>query len=238
MIDAPMARLAPLLLAAALGAVRVSADAAPGLDPAKALTQYGLDVWTIDEGLPQNTVTSLAQTPDGFVWVGTYNGLARFDGVRFHTFDRREHQPLGAGGITGLAADPAGRLFVGPQRGGLATVEGGRSSATVDDPELARRTVRSLLVDAGGTWVGTNAGLLRLEGASTRVVPGSEDLVINALAPDGAGGLYVGTHGLGLWRLAADGRWTTWRAGDGPGSDLVACLARCGSAPSGRASRD
>lgn len=46
------------------------------------------DVWTTANGLPQNTVTGLAQTPDGYLWLSTFDGLARFDGVRFNIFDR------------------------------------------------------------------------------------------------------------------------------------------------------
>ena len=48
---------------------------------------YLSDVWTSENGLPDDSVTAIAQTPDGYLWVGTYNGLARFDGVRFVTFD-------------------------------------------------------------------------------------------------------------------------------------------------------
>src|SRR5580692_4466314 len=48
---------------------------------------YLTDTWTSENGLPDNSVTAIAQTPDGYLWVGTYNGLSRFDGVRFVTFD-------------------------------------------------------------------------------------------------------------------------------------------------------
>ncbi len=58
------------------------------LDPARLITQYGHDVWQIENGLPQNTVTSITQTRDGYIWVGTHEGLARFDGVRFKIFDK------------------------------------------------------------------------------------------------------------------------------------------------------
>ena len=48
---------------------------------------YLIDLWTSDNGLPDSSVTAIAQTPDGYLWIGTYNGLARFDGVQFVTFD-------------------------------------------------------------------------------------------------------------------------------------------------------
>ena len=49
--------------------------------------QYLTDVWTADDGLPDSSVTAIAQTPDGYLWAGTYNGLVRFDGMRFAVFD-------------------------------------------------------------------------------------------------------------------------------------------------------
>ena len=47
-----------------------------------------VSTWTTDQGLPQNFISSLAQTPDGFIWVGTLTGLARFDGVSFRGFSK------------------------------------------------------------------------------------------------------------------------------------------------------
>ena len=58
------------------------------LDPARPLTQYGREVWRSEQGLPQNSVQALAQTRDGYLWLGTQEGLARFDGVRFVVFDK------------------------------------------------------------------------------------------------------------------------------------------------------
>ncbi|MEK7833159.1 MAG: two-component regulator propeller domain-containing protein, partial [Acidobacteriota bacterium] len=54
----------------------------------QAKAQYRFDHWTTDDGLPQNTVTSVVQTRDGYLWITTLDGLARFDGVRFTVFDK------------------------------------------------------------------------------------------------------------------------------------------------------
>ena len=56
------------------------------LDPQKAFTQYSRATWTQSDGLPQDSIRSLAQTTDGFLWIGTDDGLARFDGYSFTTF--------------------------------------------------------------------------------------------------------------------------------------------------------
>jgi ligand-binding sensor domain-containing protein len=57
-----------------------------GLNPRLALTQFGHDVWTTSNGLPHDSVRAIAQTPDGYLWFATVDGLARFDGVNFTVF--------------------------------------------------------------------------------------------------------------------------------------------------------
>jgi signal transduction histidine kinase/ligand-binding sensor domain-containing protein len=66
--------------------------------------EYGFDVWTTANGLPQNTVTGLVQTPDGYLWLSTFDGLARFDGVRFTIFDK--------GNTKGIVNNRFARLFI------------------------------------------------------------------------------------------------------------------------------
>src|ERR1700685_3169141 len=70
--------------------------------PLVGTANYLMDVWTSDDDLPDSSVTAIAQTPDGYLWVGTYNGLARFDGVRFVTFDPANTPGLKNPRITGL----------------------------------------------------------------------------------------------------------------------------------------
>ena len=73
-----------LLLAALLAGI----PPLHALDPRKALTQFSSTTWTQEQGLPQDTVRAIAQTPDGYLWVGTDEGLARFDGYDFVTFTK------------------------------------------------------------------------------------------------------------------------------------------------------
>src|SRR5271165_5978981 len=97
---------------------------ARALDPTVRPSQYVLDNWQIPEGLPQSSVLAVARTPDGYLWVGTQEGLARFDGVRFTTFDGGNGAALPDKHITVLMVDGAGRLWVGT-RSGLAVLEKG-----------------------------------------------------------------------------------------------------------------
>src|SRR5580658_5093412 len=80
-----------------------------GLNPNKALTQYSNTIWTERQGLPQDTVRAIAQTSDGYLWLGTDEGLARFDGFEFKVFSR-PGSDLPANSIAALAASPDGTL--------------------------------------------------------------------------------------------------------------------------------
>jgi len=74
------------------------------------MPEYLVDGWGTEDKLPSSTVTAIAQTPDGYLWVGTYDGLARFDGVRFVTFDSANTPELSQPRIQGLFLDVQGTL--------------------------------------------------------------------------------------------------------------------------------
>ena len=86
---------------------------------------YLVDVWDTENGLPGSTVTAIVQTPDGYLWVGTYAGLARFDGVRFVTFDPVNTPALSQARVQGLYLDAAGTLWISTFRGGLTSYRDG-----------------------------------------------------------------------------------------------------------------
>jgi ligand-binding sensor domain-containing protein len=74
-----------LLLAWLLGTVNSNLLA---LDPQKQITQYIHKKWTSDHGLPENNISDILQTSDGYLWIGTGSGLVRFDGVKFDVFNK------------------------------------------------------------------------------------------------------------------------------------------------------
>ena len=89
------------------------------LDPGKALTQYIHDSWQIENGLPQNSVLAMAQTPDGYIWIGTEDGLARFDGVQFTTFNKHNTPQFQINEISALLVDRKGDYGSAPMAAGL-----------------------------------------------------------------------------------------------------------------------
>lgn len=98
-------------------------------------SDFLVDVWTSERGLPDNSVTAVAQTPDGYLWVGTYNGLARFDGVRFVTFDPANTPALSHARIRSLFVDARGTLWINAYDGSLTTYRDGKFT-------LERRNIR------------------------------------------------------------------------------------------------
>lgn len=92
---------------------------------AAAPVDYLIDSWDTEKDLPSSTVTAIAQTPDGYLWVGTYNGLARFDGARFVTFDPVNQPELSQTRIQGLFLDATGTLWINTYRGGLTSYRNG-----------------------------------------------------------------------------------------------------------------
>jgi len=87
-----------------------------------------ISFWGKENGLPQSAVSSVLHSASGYLWVGTYNGLVRFDGANFQAFDKTHWPELKSGRVTALFEDSWGNLWVGDEMGGLAIVtDEGRS---------------------------------------------------------------------------------------------------------------
>src|SRR5882757_7833695 len=89
--------------------VAVSASA---LDPARAVSQYLRDSWRADKGLLGRSITSVAQTSDGYLWIGTDKGLVRFDGLNFHHFERVQPDSTPIGSVRTLLVDGSNDLWI------------------------------------------------------------------------------------------------------------------------------
>ncbi len=166
-----MNRIAPRagLFAVLLGA---SAGPASALDPTLAPTQFGHRVWTTEQGLPQNTIRAILQARDGHLWLGTQEGLVRFDGVRFVVFDERNTPAIKDRFVLSLHEDRAGTLWIGTRGGGLVSYRDGAFSRFDASSGLPNGVIRCIYQDRSGRlWVGTDAGAVRLEGDRFSVPP-------------------------------------------------------------------
>src|SRR5262245_27254721 len=140
------------------------ADSGLALDPAKAITQYHQDVWTERDGLPQGSVQAITQTRDGYLWIGTRDGLARFDGVSFTVFRAETTEGLPANDIRALREDRAGCLWIGTFSSGLSCYSHGEFKAFTVKDGLPNNGVLEIFEDhLGAVWFGTWNGLARLE---------------------------------------------------------------------------
>ncbi|HMV48437.1 MAG TPA: two-component regulator propeller domain-containing protein [Blastocatellia bacterium] len=178
--------------------------------PQKALGQYQQFVWLEQHGLPQNTVQAVTRTRDGYLWLGTLAGVARFDGVHFTVFDNGNTAEIKGSYITALLEDHAGRLWIGTEGGGLNLYRNGRFSLYGLQQGLPDDHVRALLEDReGNLWIATNGGLVRFNNERFTVITARDGLPsdhVGALALDRVGALWVGTsEGLAHFK---DGRFT------------------------------
>jgi signal transduction histidine kinase/ligand-binding sensor domain-containing protein len=188
--------------------------------------EYLIDTWEIEDGLPENSATAMAQTPDGYLWFGTFNGLVRFDGVRFVVFDRATTPELPSAGIVNLHCDQSGRLWVSTLRG-LAVREHSQWRALASSDGWPGSYVRTFSERNNGDLLMTmfDGPILEIVGGRPKVLP----------PPPGTGGRgYLGcVDGDGRWWVAQpqfigrwDGQhWIQALASTATGTDRVGCGA-------------
>ncbi len=163
--------------------------------------------WHREEGLPQNSVRALAQTHDGYLWIGSDDGVARFDGVRFVPFGLREG--LRSGSVRTLFEDANHSLWIGTADGGLTRWQNGQFSTFTTKDGLPSDSITALAEDSQGRlWVGTDAGLVVEKDDRFSPLNGSAVLdgkPITSLCKDGKGTMWIGATGAGVFQFA-DGK--------------------------------
>ncbi len=204
-----MRRLRHLGVAAAL--LLIAAARVPALDPNRSLNEFGHQVWTTENGLPQNTVQAIVQTQDGYLWIGTQEGLVRFDGLNFTVFDKENTPAFKSNDIRFLQQDRQGRLWISTSYGLVCRHNGQFTSYTVSEG-LPHNSIGPVVEDvSGNVWIGTDAGLVRFENGTFRTFTVEQGLARNAIQTLCArtnGSVLVGTSA-GVQSLSGD-RFSTW----------------------------
>ncbi len=198
------------------------------LDPTQPISQYVHQVWLDDQGLPQNNVLAITPTRDGYLWIGTEEGLARFDGVHFVVFDSRNTPGLKNNTITALFEDRDRSLWIGTL-GGLFRMTRGVITAFPVPGGFSGRCVTAFYQDGeGALWVATDGGGVgRLLNGKFTVYTTRNGLVRNGVfsiggSPDGS--VWFGTHGgLNRWK---NGQFTTYTTANGLPDDDVRALCK------------
>jgi signal transduction histidine kinase/ligand-binding sensor domain-containing protein len=185
-----------------------------------------MDVWDADDGLPQKSIYSMLQSRDGYLWLGTQEGLVRFDGIEFRTYDKT-NSALVRNAVAVVHESRDGVIWVGTREGGLTRFEGGESITFARSNGLSSDNVSAVASDSQGQlWVGTNdAGISLIRDGkafSYTVEDGLPGKSVNVLLVDQSGVLWIGMRGAGL--ASFDGsEFKAVTTADGlPGKDVTA----------------
>jgi signal transduction histidine kinase/ligand-binding sensor domain-containing protein len=175
-----------------------------------AFSQYRFDGINTDTGLPQNSVYSILQTRDGYLWFTTLDGLVRYNGAGFTVFNRVNTKGINSNRFRCLYEDFDGTLWIGTEEGGLTRYRDGTFTSYTTEDGLPHNLILQIRRTAGGELlVLTQTGVARLKGERFEIIsskPGDSDLEIGYLGPSGATWYRLGTE----LRRVKDGRTTSY----------------------------
>jgi ligand-binding sensor domain-containing protein/signal transduction histidine kinase len=183
---------------------------APALQQGSASTpvRYTRSVWRVSDGLPEDTVQALAESPEGALWIGTTGGLAKFAGVRMQTSNIGLPQSVGVNSIFCLTVAHDGSLWAGTEGGGLLHLQGTTISVLTGQEGLSDGFVRTVFEDeAHRLWVGTDNGLFLMQGKRMARVDGEgsiPSLAVHSIMEDRDHRIWAG--GSALVAIEPDGK--------------------------------
>ena len=215
----PAVRIAALIASALLAPIVASGQAAaPPVG-------YAFRSWSTAEGLPQRTITAIAEDRDGYLWVGTWGELSRFDGHRFRRADLGDSAARGIDRVRALATDAAGDIWAARFEAGLSRL--GADGRLARATEASPRGPKAIAFGGGDTiWMASQSHLwLHTAGAWRNATPGNDEALpnITALLVDSSGGVWIGGS-TGLVNMAR-GNVRVWRKADGLPAGFVHALA-------------
>jgi signal transduction histidine kinase/ligand-binding sensor domain-containing protein len=179
----------PAALALAAIGLGALSEQALALNPSRALSQYTRTVWTQEHGLPQDTVRAITQTKDGYLWLGTDEGLAQFDGYDFVVFNK-ENGALPSNSVAALWAAQDGSLWIGTL-GGLTRYSNGKFTTFTMKDGLSDNSVNSITQDpSGAIWVVAGVYVNRFQNGKFTNYSPRQGLPIEALRV-----IYCGRNG-------------------------------------------
>jgi signal transduction histidine kinase/ligand-binding sensor domain-containing protein/DNA-binding response OmpR family regulator len=169
------------------------------LDPDKIITQYSVKIWNMESGLPGNDIIAIEQTQEGYLWMGTQDGLVRFDGVDFEIFNRENTPQLKDNRIQALFVDQQGTLWIGTDSGGLSQFLEGEFTTYSITTDSALVKISAISEDRwGNLWIGSfKEGLtcLRKGDFTTYTIKqGLPDNKVRFISKDGNEDLWVATE--------------------------------------------
>ena len=205
---APGAGAVARVLACALGLACLLlgfvCDDALALGPRHHISEYSVTAWTMQDGLPHNFVQAIAQDRDGYLWIGTWAGAARFNGRDFRLFDEHSMPGIPLVGVRRIVRDTDGALLFGTSQHGVMRLDNGVWSRVEPTVTRGLRVVSLARASDGSLWIGTDRSIWRLqpdgsiEDMADRGLPQGNVLALLDLGDDG---MLVGNdYGVFQWR--------------------------------------
>lgn len=203
-------RFAYSLFFMSLIAAHVSAQDFPG--------EYVSSVWTSQEGLPANTITDVMQSSEGYIYLGTYEGLVKTDGVKFEIINRGSNPDFNCSSARKIIEDSRKNLWIGSNDDGIAKFDGKKYSMYTVDSGLPNNSIRNICEDVSGNiWIGTADGVCYISPEDEVIHPkGLENvdgghLICHDLFCDTAGRIWLvttGEEGIFVYSKGEFSRWT------------------------------
>ena len=164
-----------------------------------ATAQYQSETWTTENGLPQNSVTSIVQTKDGYIWFGTFGGLVRFDGIKFKVFNTINAPAIKSNRITNLFEDKNGTLWIGTQFGNIISYKDEIFTSVLEPPTTQRAPIQVFTIDKDGAiWT---SGLQKLipnsEGGFFEekiALPNEPNPLVGSIVEDDSNNIWISTY--------------------------------------------
>jgi ligand-binding sensor domain-containing protein/AraC-like DNA-binding protein len=172
--------------------------------PMRSLESFQHHAWTVDDGLPINSVNTIIQTPDGYLWLGTEAGMARFDGIKFEVFNHENTPAFSNDIVSSLQVDRCGTLWIGTRGDGVIRYKNGTFKAISSNSRILGKEVWCIKESLDGSiWIGSNAGLCRFANNSFTRIPLLEkstnsNRTVRSLLEDRNGHTWAGTDTDGL----------------------------------------
>lgn len=199
------------------------------LEPGRPIAQFSQKVWRTEEGLPENFIRTMIQSRDGYLWLGTQEGLARFDGMQIQVFDTRNTPQLRSNSIVVVTEGKDGTLWIGTDGGGITRYRDGRFQDHLSSRDgLPHNYIRDIHVEKDGSvWVTAHdGGLLRMRDGKQERWTTADGLASNSLRSilmDRRGRLWIGTNEAGL-TVRQQGRFLHYGPADGLESDQIRAI--------------
>lgn len=170
---------------------------------------WSLTRWDSSDGLPVNSINAMVRDENGYLWLATMDGLARFDGLHFEVFNTRNTPGLAGSRLLVLERDPTGALWMATEDTRLIRGANGRFETLDDNHGLPAASVIALSV-AETVWAGTAGGAARWTGARFEAVPaGQWPHATTAITQATDGTVWLGARNGQLARIGPDGQWST-----------------------------